>query len=270
VGAGGVSSGLIGRLPRNAIALGPVGGVSYRVASRIANKLKAGWPVRSLDEMDSVRLILFHAPPEYLPALGESLTEARIQWAGKSLIFCDCESVPVSILTRFRELGASVATVRRSVLPGRLILQGPAPALTFASRLARELKLRPVVISEGSETLFDAAMTLGSGGLTPIIDGVARTLRQCGLRDTEAAQLAAALFSRTAAEYAHSGKQSWQWHIETPNADQLLAQIGVLDEPLKSLLSHLLVAGFSLVERHESVSQAIRDAVGLGKNCVGS
>src|SRR4051794_17448981 len=88
VGAGGVSSGLIGRLPRNARALGPVGGVSFRVASRIANTLKAGWPVRSLDELDGMRLILFHSPQEYLEVLLEALAAARIHWPGKSLVFC--------------------------------------------------------------------------------------------------------------------------------------------------------------------------------------
>src|SRR5947209_20218778 len=50
IGAGGVNARVTGQLPRNAVALGPVGGVSFRVASRIANTLKAGWPVRSLDE----------------------------------------------------------------------------------------------------------------------------------------------------------------------------------------------------------------------------
>jgi len=263
VGAGGVNAGLIGKLPRNAVALGPVGGVTFRVASRIANTLRAGWAVRSLDELNGVRLILFYSPPERLGALSAALAKAKIDWAGKSLIFCDCE--PGNSADPFRASGASIAKLKRSALPGRLVIQGTAPALTFAARLARELNIKPAVIPEQSAALFDAALTLGSAGLTPVIDAVARALRQCGLREVESAQLAAALFAKTANDYAHSGKQSWQWHIEPPKAPQLIAQLDALDHPLKGLLAQLLVTGFTMVDRHGAVSRTIQDALATDK-----
>ena len=45
VGAGAVGASLIGLLPSKTRELGPVYGVSYRVASRTANILRAGFPV---------------------------------------------------------------------------------------------------------------------------------------------------------------------------------------------------------------------------------
>jgi hypothetical protein len=260
VGAGGVSASLLGSLPRNAVALGAVGGVSYRVASRIANTLKAGWPVRSLDELEGVRLILFHSPSEHFDTLSDALASARIQWTGKSLVFCDC-SARESDTERFRSLGASVAKLRRCGLPGRLVVEGAAPALTQANRLARELRYKPVVIEPGSGALFNAAVTLGSAGLTPVIDAVARILRQCGLRDTESVQFAAGLFTRTASDYAHSGRQSWQWHIEEPDVESLLAQIEAVGEPLRSLLTQLVLAGFRTFDRHGGVARSLQEAV---------
>jgi hypothetical protein len=260
VGAGAVSASLVGQLPRNAIALGAVGGVSYRVASRIANTLKAGWPIRSLDELDSLPLILLHSPTEHFAVLCDALASARIQWAGKSLVFCDCETGG-SAPARFRALGASVARMRGCGLPGRLLVQGNAPALTLANRLVRELRLKPVLIAEGSEALFDAAVTLGSAAFTPLIDAVVHTLRRCGLRDTESVQLAASLFSTTVNDYAHSGRQSWRWHIEEPPTDSVLAQIAAVEEPLRALLVTLLQAGFRTFDRHGAVAEALTEAV---------
>jgi predicted short-subunit dehydrogenase-like oxidoreductase (DUF2520 family) len=259
VGAGGVSGGIIGQLPRNAVALGPVGGVSFRVASRIANTLKAGWPVRSLDELDGVRLILFHSPQEQFTVLLDELAAARIHWPGKSLVFCDC-GADLAATARFRDLGASVAKMCRCGLPGRLLVQGNAPALTLASSLVRELRFKPVVIAEGSEALFDAGVTLGSAAITPLIDAVARILRHCGVRDAESVQLATALFARTVGEYAHSGRQSWQWHVEEPGTEALLAQIAAVEEPLRPLLTHLVLAGFRTFDRHGGVAHALRQS----------
>ena len=42
LGAGAVAKSLIGRLPAKTRDLGPVSAVSFRVASRIANTLRAG------------------------------------------------------------------------------------------------------------------------------------------------------------------------------------------------------------------------------------
>jgi predicted short-subunit dehydrogenase-like oxidoreductase (DUF2520 family) len=262
VGAGSVNASLLGRLPRNAVALGAVGGVSYRVASRIANTLKAGWPVRSLDDLDGSRQIFFHSPPEHFAVLCDALESARIQWGGKSLIFCDCEAGG-SARARFRALGASVASMRGCGLPGRLVVQGSAPALTLANRLARELRLKALVIEEGSEALFDAAVTLGSAAFTPLIEGAVQILRQCGLRDTESVQLAASLFSATVNDYAHSGRQSWRWHIEEPLIDSILAQIAAVEEPLRALLATLLQAGFKTFDRHGAVARAVAEAVSV-------
>lgn len=259
VGAGSVSNSLLGKLPRNPTALGAVGGVSYRVASRIANTLKAGWPVRSLDELDGVRTILFHSPPEHFDTLSGALARANVQWSGKALVFCDCHAKPCAV-DLFQSLGASVARLWRCGLPGRLVVEGTAPALTVAGTLARELRFRPVVIETGSEALFAAAVTLGSAALTPLLDAVVRILRDCGLRDTESVQLAVGLFSKTASDYAHSGRQSWQWHVEQPSPDNLLAQMAAVEEPLRSLLSSLVLAGFETFDRHLGVARQLRES----------
>jgi hypothetical protein len=260
VGAGAVSASLAGQLPRNSIALGPVAGVSYRVASRIANTLHGGRAVRSFDELDGVRVILFYSTAEYFPRLLQALEAARIQWHGKSLIFLDC-TVEDSVAYRFRAAGAGVAKVRRCGVPGHLVVQGNAPALKWAVRLSRELKSKPLEISDASESLFQAAMTMGTAAVTPLLDGVAKMLRECGLRDADAVHLASGLVSGAATEFLHSGRQSWPWHIHEPDATDLLRQLNSLEDPCKSLFRDLLLLGFSVFGRHPQVADAIRDSV---------
>jgi hypothetical protein len=257
--AGAVSASLVGQLPGNASALGPVAGVSYRVASRIANTLRAGHAVRLPDELEGVRLILFYSPEEHFAALLAALENAGIQWSGKSLIFCDCNAGD-AVVSRFRVAGASVASLRRCGVPGYLAVQGSAPALTWAIRLARELKSKPLEISEDRATLFDAARTMGTAAVTPFLDGLGRMLRQCGLRDIDAARLAAGLVSGAAADYAHSGKQSWSWHIQEPETHALLRQLESMEDPLKSLFRVMLLLGFDSFDRHPEVAAAIRAA----------
>jgi hypothetical protein len=256
VGAGAVNASLVGRLTGG---LGPVAGVSYRVASRIANTLHSGTAVRSVDELDAVRVILFHAPAGQMELLTELLDNAAIRWTGKSLIFFDCEDSRTAA-AHFTGCGASVAAVRRCPIPGRVVVEGAPPALTFARVLARTLRMKPIEIAPGCEARFEAAITLGSGALTPLIDQAAGLLRLCGIRDAEAVQLAASLFETTARDYAHSGKQSWSWHVREPDAPWLGAQIAA-SGALREIFSTLLLLGFEGFEKHPEVLRSLRAAL---------
>jgi hypothetical protein len=223
LGAGAVSASLVGRLPSKTRELGPVSATSYRVASRIANTLRAGYAVRTAHELNDVPGVLFHAPPEHASSLLGVLENAEIDWKGKALVFCDCVVDP-AVRQRFRARGASTAVIRRLGIPGRLILesdQGSAMRSSAASqivqRIARELRMKAVPIAPGSEDAFDAVMTLGGAALTPLIDRAAALLRAAGIRDIEAAELAASLFEQTARDYGHSGKQSWAGYVRKPS-----------------------------------------------------
>jgi hypothetical protein len=257
IGAGAVNASLIGRIPGKARALGPVAATSFRVASRIANTLRAGNAVRSADELDSVRIILFHAPPDQMESLTCLLREADIRWAGKSLIICDCEDAAAAGL-HFRTLGASVALLRGSGVPGRVVVEGTAPATTHANGFARSLRMKAVQIGPGCEGAFDAAIMLGGAALTPLIDHAANLFRQCGVRDADAVKMAAAVFEQTARDYAHSGKQSWAWHKREPNPERIIAQLGAVDSRIKVLMAELMLLGFDGMERHPAAAKELR------------
>jgi hypothetical protein len=202
-------------------------------------------------------MILFHSSPEQFPALLNTLMAAEIQWVGKSLIFCDC-GPESSAAEWFRSQGASVASLRPCALPGRLVIEGSGVALGAAHRLAKESGMKAIELSAESVYAFEAAMTLGSGALTPLIDQASRLLRDCGVRDTEAPRLASALFEQTSRDYARTGRQSWVWYQRAPDAPKLLAQIGAAGERLRGLLAQMVAFGMEEFGRHAETARAVR------------
>jgi hypothetical protein len=260
VGAGAVSASLIGRLPLKAREIGPVAAVSYRVASRIANTLRAGFPVRSADELNDVPAVLFHSPPDQAQSLLALLDDPAIDWAGKSLIFCDC-SVPVAVRERFQTRGASVVVAREFGLPGCVVLEadkGRDAALQTVQRIARQLHLKTIEIPPASADVFDAAVTLGSGAFTALIDSTAGLLREAGMRDTEAARIAASFFEQTARDYVHSGKQSWTWYVRKPPVAQLHAQLKAAGAELEPVMKQLLLFSFDTFHKHADAAAELK------------
>jgi predicted short-subunit dehydrogenase-like oxidoreductase (DUF2520 family) len=257
LGAGAVSASLIGKLPARTQELGPVSAVSYRVASRLANTLRAGFPVRTAGELSAARCILFHAPQEFVDPLLESLEGAEMDWSGKALVICDC-AVDGSVRQRFRAKGATTATARQFDLAGRMIVEADeagGEAQRIVRRIARELHMKAVEINPGAPDLLGAAVTLASAAVTPLIDRAAELLRACGVKDIEATRIASSLFEQSARDYAHSGKQSWAWYVRKPRVEQLRAQIAAADPLLAPVFRQLLLFAFQTFGKHEDLGE---------------
>lgn len=259
-GAGAVAKSLIGRLPTKARDIGPVAGVSYRVASRIANALRAGVAAREPGELNSAPTILLHSPRDQMPGLTQILVTDQIDWQNKSLIVCDCD-VDAAFLESIAERGAPIAFIREFGLDGYLAVQGLGSALTAAHRMARDLHVKAIEIPRGAGPSFDAAVTLATRAFTPLIDRAAVLLRHSGVREADAPRLAAALFQKTAADYIHSGKQSWGWYVQGPEAARLEAQLvsaaAMAGEGLAEVLRQMILLGFEVFEKHHDVAESL-------------
>lgn len=257
-GAGAVARSLIGRLPGKAREIGPVVAVSYSVASRIANALRAGQASRDASGLNRPPVVLFHAPPDQVAGLLSVLESPALEWSGKSVVMCDCE-VEEAELAPLVARGATVAWADEFGIPGYLALRGaPSPALKAAHRIARELRFHAVEIPQGSESGFHAALTLSAGAFTPLLDQVADLLRRSGVRESDAPRIAATLFQKTAADYAHSGKQSWNWYLKNPDPDALTPQIQAAGPQLGALLRQLVLLGCDVFDKHGDVAEALR------------
>ncbi len=257
IGAGAVAASLAGKLAAKGSGLGPVVGVSYRVASRIANTLRTGVAARSCAALDPVRLVMFHSPPDQMDSLIEALETVEIAWTGKSVLILDCDP-PESVIAWFSGRGASVALVRNCGVPGRLRVDGSGAALIVAQRVVRDLGMRPIEIPAGTEKYFEAAILAGTAALTPLIDQAVDLLRRSGMRDTEAVAVGTALFEQTVRSFGYSGRQSWAWHNRAPDPEDLVAQIEGTPEPLRSTLRQLLLMGLESLDRHPDLAATLR------------
>jgi hypothetical protein len=257
LGAGAVSKSLVGKIPTNMRNLGPVAAASFRVASRIANTLRAGYAARSANELDAAAVVLVHSRPDQAYLLLDMLERAEIEWSGKAVIFCDCDDAP-EVRARLRTRGASTAVARHFGIPGRILVAGNGTALTAALRIAHELKLKPVAILPTATDTFDTAVTLATAAITPLIDRVAGLLRDTGIRDAEAARIASALFAQTASDYAHSGKQSWAWYTRQPEAEQIQSQIAAGGEHLGLALRRLLLFALETFAKYPELERELR------------
>jgi hypothetical protein len=223
----------------------------------MTNALRAGHAARGPEELNSVPVILFHAPDGQMRQVAALLEGAAIEWKDKSLVFCDCE-VPVSIRDRFRALGAATAEARQFGMAGAIMVEGTAPALGRALHIASKLKLRAIELEPGTSDVFAATVTLATAALTPLVNRASALLRRSGLRDKAAVSLATALFERTIQEYGHSGKQSWMWHVREPQAEQIEAEIAAVEEPFRPQFRQLILAGFEDFEKHAEVAVQLR------------
>src|SRR5713226_1554409 len=68
--------------------LGPVKATSYRVASRIANHLRAGHPVKDYEEFESCSLVLLCVPDEAVAARAAELAACGFSWKEKAVVLC--------------------------------------------------------------------------------------------------------------------------------------------------------------------------------------
>lgn len=259
LGAGAVSRSIIGQLPAKAREIGPVAAVSFRVASRTANSLRAGYAVRNAGELDAAPAILFHAPPDHAAALLELLEAAAIRWPGKALIACDCD-LDRAFAARLEGRGASIAIARQFGLAGQIAVEGSGRGQSIANRIARALHLRVIEINRGAADVFDAAVTLSAAALTPLVDTAAAFLRQAGVRETEAPRLAALLFEQTLRAYAHSGKQSWEWYMKKPATGRIEAEIAAAGPHTGPLLRHVLLYALEWFGKHPEAAAALRVA----------
>src|ERR1700683_4971748 len=115
IGAGSLTDSPLTRFWGLSERLGPVKSASYRVASRIANMLQAGHPVKDYAEFESCVLILVCVPEETVPKTVSEMLSAGISWKGKAVFLCSTW-LDSGDLRELAARGASVGSI--GTIPG--------------------------------------------------------------------------------------------------------------------------------------------------------
>ncbi len=135
--------------------LGPVKASSLRLASRIANSLGAGHPVKEYRELDTARLILIAVPPSAIGSVIAELAASTVSWPGKSAVLLSADAASDSLVALSAQ-GASVATI--CAIPGfenhRYLVEGDPPSVHEMRQLIESRDTHVFVIERENKAAY--------------------------------------------------------------------------------------------------------------------
>lgn len=206
VSAGGISKSFAARMPALLRTIGPIKATSVRVSRRIANSLRAGYPVEHYQALGDCALLWIALPEAALDrVLGELSREPSL--ARKMIIVCGAARAS-------RNLPFCSATL--DAVPGDervLVAEGDAPALRELRRLAAAERRTLIEIPSDAKSSYLAGVHLASNLLLPFFGAAVETLRYAGFSRTQATHIAEGLGARTLRSYAKAGKKAWNGAI---------------------------------------------------------
>jgi len=211
VGGGNFSSSSLARFWSLSEKLGPVKASSFRLASRIANALRAGYPVKDFAEFNTCTVVLISVPDRSLLEVIAQLGSAGISWRGKSVILCsECRGS-----CDLRELAVrGAATASLTAIPGfhnsRFLLEGDRRAVQHAKHLIETREVHSVTIEGGLKPLYLAALTCTTSLLFPLIMVATEALRRANVPAAASKSILEKQILNCLRSYARGGKRAYE------------------------------------------------------------
>ncbi len=228
--AAGPVSPALARLPGLHAQLGPVTAASLRVASRIANGLKAGYHAIPQNIGDAP-LLLVSGPEAALPALLELALSSGLDWSNRALVLFDSQ-LDSHDLTAFAQLGAEVASL--DPLDGfsdlRFCGEGDPLALRKVKRLLTACQSYLYVLEPGKKQVFSAGLAFTGTLATPLLAAAVDCFRKAGLGPKDAAVIAERALLVTLRAWQKAGRQGWSGVLPQRDLEAVRRQLAALGE----------------------------------------
>jgi predicted short-subunit dehydrogenase-like oxidoreductase (DUF2520 family) len=190
--------------------LGPVKSLSLRLASRIANILRAGNPVKDYAELDACRLIFVCVPDEMLSKIVGEMATSGIAWNDKAVVLCNMW-LDSSQLSELCARGASIGSI--SPIPGFeglethcYLIEGDKLAIREAKRSVEHHKHQVVAIERSLKPFYLAALTCSGKLLFALLVAASESLRHAGLPSSVSAMVLEKQFSKGLRSYLKVGR----------------------------------------------------------------
>jgi hypothetical protein len=197
------------RLRNLAEHLGPVKAQSYRQASRIANALRAGYPVHEYKELARSRVVLLCAPEKKFAALAAELGSAALEWRRKVVVICGGPFDSGS-LAELAARGAEIASVHclEEAQQPRFLVEGDRLAVRYARRLIEGGGGIAIEIRRNYAGVCAAGVAFASWLLLALVDAAAVCFRQAGLAPRKAGAIVERVGQRTLRAYLKAGRRA--------------------------------------------------------------
>jgi predicted short-subunit dehydrogenase-like oxidoreductase (DUF2520 family) len=197
--------------------LGPVKSQNYRLASRIANILAAGHPVKDYAELDPCGLILVCVPGQALPKIVAELLSSEIQWRGKALVLCSTW-LDSAELCELSARGAAIGSI--SPIPGfdetRYLIEGDRLAIREARSLVEDRDRRAIDIERPLKPFYLAALSATGTLLFTLLLAASECLRHAGIPASFSATILDRQLSKTLRAFIKGGRHAYPTLQELP------------------------------------------------------
>jgi predicted short-subunit dehydrogenase-like oxidoreductase (DUF2520 family) len=204
--------------------LGPVKSASFRVASRIANMLRAGRPVKDYAEFENCELILVCVPDEKVAQIVSEMASSGISWRGRAVVLCSAW-LDSDELQALSALGAAVGSL--SPIPGfdddRYLVEGDPLAIRRAKSLVEYRDRRAVSIDRPLKPFYLAALTCTGTILFAVLHVASESLRLARIPSALGATILERQLSRGLRAYLKGGLRAHPELRELPRQLQALS-----------------------------------------------
>ncbi len=220
----------LARLPGLHTQLGPVTAASLRVASRIANQLKAGQAAR-INEMGAASLLLVSGPDAAIPSLLDLARTSELDWQKRALVLLDTR-LDSNDLAEFAARGAEVATLDPVEGFGdvRFCAEGDLAALRKLKKFLAAVRTPCFTIEKGKKQVFSAGLAFTGTLATPLLAAAVDCFRKAGLDAKEAAALAERTLLHTIRAWQKAGRQGWTGVLPQRDLESVRRQLAALEE----------------------------------------
>lgn len=186
IGAGKITDSPLLRIWALRERLGPVKAPSVRVASRIANSLRAGHPVADYTEFEDCALILISIPDSLLSKIITELVPLPFTWSSKAVVLCSA-LLGAKDLDSLAANGASVGSL--CAIPGFeerwFLVEGDKRVEAQIKGIVDSRRSRLTSLRPGCKPLYLTALDCTGSMLVPMVMRASDLLHRAGVSVTE-------------------------------------------------------------------------------------
>ena len=211
VGAGKFVDSPLSRLLLTATRLGPVKAPSLRVASRIANTLRAGYAVRDYQQFEQCSLILIGVPDKLIETTVAELSSYPLTWTRKVVVLYS-SNLSSEELKAVAAQGADVGSL--TVIPGFeerwLLLEGEKPVELQIGKFMDLGSRRLTVIRPPMKPLLLAALACAGPLIIPQLIAAADSLQKAGVSSAQASAIVEKQVEMSVRAYLKGGRKAYR------------------------------------------------------------
>ncbi len=238
------------RLPAFVERIGPVKAQSVRVASRIVNSLRSGYPVSSYPEFEDSQLVVVCVPAHRLAPTVAGMAASELAWEGRCVATSDSLDGSASLrpLAKAGALVCSFTPVEG--FDGRYFLvEGDRKAVRSIRSLLAAAQVKTLEFRACGPMLYRGALTFAHGLFPPLVDAVLTCLRKSGLSPSQAAAVTEMLMQTVLRMCLKAGRKGFRGTLASKDVRQLQDQVAAMAEAEPGLASYLLASAAPALKR---------------------